>query len=696
MKGQIHRALIELVTNADDAYGGNAGDIHVSITKGAAPYAHVVSVLDLALGLNAADMENFFTKVGGKNAAIHHGGDSRGLLGRGAKDVAIFGKVHFQAIKDGLYSDLELNNQGHTSIEHEDLPATPAHYAALNIPEGKNGLKATIYVDESGSTLPKATDLLQTLKNHAQLRDLIKRRIVTLSDFRKPEAAGQLISDLPTGTPIGSYELVLDGYDATATLTLNKLDELQASAVGETSPHGLLIVSGKTIFQNTWFSFDLPETRRVAGRVDAPIIMDVIKAENRSTGILAESILSITRDGLNKNHPLVKAISKAVKLTAHPILTELAKETGKNQSQGEKLTKDLAVAAEAIKADVLSMIRELDDEAPLPDTGDEVGELEVIPAVFTLKPSSKGTFSVRVSEALTTHKVIVTTQDARLKPVMGELNKAYEAVWKPHERLAKMVSQWQFTAPNEVGIYDVSFEVGAHKATAKVVVRIPQIGDPTPPDRLEFKPAKVTASPGRGKNLLLRAPISYAREEIVVTTSGSDVTSAPSKVILRETTSGSWVEAIVHVKTGLTPGIVHIQALALNGEVANAELKVSEAGASGGGPKFDFKLSGEPGITRFSVDQNEGNFVVEVYGQHKSFNNVFGPYSVSERKFSNEDEPVARAVLAETLANAFAQQLIEFAFDKRPQDGWDPSKVLAEHRKYVEKLALPLTKALVK
>jgi hypothetical protein len=374
----------------------------------------------------------------------------------------------------------------------------------------------------------------------------------------------------------------------------------------------------------------------------------------------------------------------------------MAKETGKNQTQGEKLSKDLAVAAEAIKSDVLNIIRELDDEAPMPDPGDEFGELEVIPAVLMLSPTSKGTFSIRISDALASNKVLAKSQTTGIKGLTSKLDESYAPTWKDHDRLAnKKVSQWQFDAPTEVGIYPITFNVGEHSATVQLVVRKSDIGDPKPPMKLEFKPSKVTASPGRGKNLKLRAPITMARELIAISTSGVEIDSAPTQVTLRETSDGAWAEAIVHIKTKTVQGIVNIRAVSPSGDEAEAVLTVSEAGASGNGPKFDFKLSGETGITRYTIDQSEGNFICIVYGQHKSFSDVFGPYSEAESKFSKEDEPLARLALAETLANAFAAQLIELAFEKRPEEGWDPPKVLAESRRYVERLVKPLTKALV-
>ena len=86
MKGDVMRALIELVTNADDAYNGKGdGQIEIVFNKSAEPYKGVFIVRDKAGGLNGTRMEEAFTNLGDKNQKAVADMGTRGLFGRGAK-----------------------------------------------------------------------------------------------------------------------------------------------------------------------------------------------------------------------------------------------------------------------------------------------------------------------------------------------------------------------------------------------------------------------------------------------------------------------------------------------------------------------------------------------------------------------------------------------------------------------------------
>lgn len=694
MRSQIHRALIELITNADDAYGDSSGDIRVQILNGEGDFSDRVVVTDTATGLDAEGMFKCFGEIGAKNSKLAKGGKSRGLLGRGAKDVAVFGKVHFESIKNGKYSDLELDARGDITIEDEDIPAEDKHYQKLEIPAGSNGLVATIYVS-SANTMAKPAELLKQLRTNAQLRDLIANRPVLFSDYRSPESNGRLETTLPTGSLIKSMEVQLDGFEGMATVAFYKLDEMQPTTVNETTAHGILVKSGRTIFENTWFNLDRPETRRIAGYIDAPQIEEVLKAEIESDSPMAISLLSRDRDGLTRAHRLYGAIARAVQIAVHPILDELAAESGTQQKQGEKLTQDLKIAAQAIKNDILSILRDFDDEPPVIDGGDSLGEFEAIPAVLVLRPGQSSTVTIRATEAISKLAVVAKSYSEEVIPAGEAFGKTFTPNWVKHTRLERFVSQWKFSAPKTVGLYPITFEAGNNTVTVQVIVREGAITPPTPPEALEFRPAKVSASPGRGKNLQLRAPIEYAGETIQISATGVELAQVPDKVTLRPNSEGSWVEAIVHLKTSALKGVAEITGKASDGEQAKAELTVAEAGANGAGPKFEFELKGDSSLTRYSMDENEGSFTCYVYGQHPSFCGVFGKYSESEGKFLREDEPVARAVMAEAIAQAFAQQLVEIEFGKRPEDSWDPARALTKSRSYVDKLVRTLHQALV-
>ena len=61
MRGDVFRALIELITNADDAYNAKGGPIDVVIEQLTGDFGFKISVHDKATGLDADTMEKAFT-----------------------------------------------------------------------------------------------------------------------------------------------------------------------------------------------------------------------------------------------------------------------------------------------------------------------------------------------------------------------------------------------------------------------------------------------------------------------------------------------------------------------------------------------------------------------------------------------------------------------------------------------------------
>jgi hypothetical protein len=107
MMGRIERGLVELITNSDDSYRDleeqsiqPSGKIRIEIERKRKGQSRTVIVRDRAAGMNRREL---FEKMGGlgvRASGFEKGKKRRGLHGRGAKDVAAFGTVHFESIKD--------------------------------------------------------------------------------------------------------------------------------------------------------------------------------------------------------------------------------------------------------------------------------------------------------------------------------------------------------------------------------------------------------------------------------------------------------------------------------------------------------------------------------------------------------------------------------------------------------------------
>src|SRR3990172_6108586 len=113
MRGKIERGLVELITNPDDNYrnleeeGKRAsGKIRVEIERRKKGIPSTVIVRDRAGGMNRVEMYKKLGTLGRRTSGFEKGKARRGLHGRGARDVAAFGTVHFKSIKEEEYNHL--------------------------------------------------------------------------------------------------------------------------------------------------------------------------------------------------------------------------------------------------------------------------------------------------------------------------------------------------------------------------------------------------------------------------------------------------------------------------------------------------------------------------------------------------------------------------------------------------------------
>ncbi len=113
MKGKIERGLVELITNSDDSYRDLeeqekqvSGKIRIEIERRRKGQPSIVIVRDKAGGMTRREMFDKLGILGKRTSGFEMGKARRGLHGRGARDIACFGAVHFESIKDDEYNHL--------------------------------------------------------------------------------------------------------------------------------------------------------------------------------------------------------------------------------------------------------------------------------------------------------------------------------------------------------------------------------------------------------------------------------------------------------------------------------------------------------------------------------------------------------------------------------------------------------------
>lgn len=170
MRGDVMRALVELITNSDDALRRESriGNIRVFAEHSRSADHNRIIVQDDGPGMTHDQMEQGLLKIGNRTSVA----TDRGFWGFGAKDVSAFGRVDFQTIsEDGRYSRLTIHKNGDAS-DYGDRLADAGLRSESGMP--KTGMRVTLYVQRP-IAVPKHKTLVDRLRRHVQLRDILGR-----------------------------------------------------------------------------------------------------------------------------------------------------------------------------------------------------------------------------------------------------------------------------------------------------------------------------------------------------------------------------------------------------------------------------------------------------------------------------------------------------------------------------------------
>lgn len=676
IRSDVIRALIELITNSDDAYGDGDGPITISILPTDDPQLPIeIWVSDAAIGLTAEGLEQRLAKLGVTkeiNAAV----TARGLFGRGARDVASLGTLFFRAIRDDHYSELRIDGLDYEFLAIDE-PATAEQRADLLLDSSQNGFTNVVRVKKR-VRIPGGAELQRKLSDHAQLRDLVGRREVTLIDERASKLHARVIPPtLPD--PILELEVPVHGYDP-VRIVLRRLPERATSSVSDYSKHGLLIRSGMSVFENTWLGLEgRPEAAHFCGEVDAPQIIQIIHAFDRDDEKIGGTtrLLKRDRDGLQRSHEYTKALTLAIHSAIGPTFEALAKSLAAGRKEGAELANAFQAARHAIRDQLRKALEEIDEEDSPEGSGDGdpgIEDLVIIPPRRILRPGASVTLTVRARPGLREHELDADVErQAPAEVLSGAV--ASEAAWIDHPRLPAIVSNVYVTAGLTEGTAVVRVRVGDRTARADLIVSDMLDADDVVPETLEFEKRNSRVAPTRKRRLALRAPLEYVGSRVAFSIEGSGTFAPADGAILTPDATGRWSTTIVRFTADASTGEARIVAY-LDAMSDGCVITITDS-APPQGPEFEFHLSGvKDPLNRSSLTRKGENLEIEVYGLHPSFAALFGPYDDAAQKFSSEDQPEARAVLAEVLGAELAGHLVEKDYVRNPDRLNDASRIL--------------------
>lgn len=694
MRSDVLRGLVELITNSDDAYRGKSGPITIAIKPGPEGFKAIISVSDKAGGLNGELMKKSFVKLGAVNEAAPEGEGfgARGLFGRGAKDVAVLGGARFVSIKDGKFTDLEIDPKtAKYAMSRVNDDASIADYQACLLSQGESGLTAEILV-ASANHMPTTNDLITKLQTNVQLRDLINRNTVKIVD---PLGKETLLHGMePVGEKV--IDVVVDlgsQYSGKAHLVVYRMDSKVMSSLNEYSQHGLVVSGRGAVYENSFLTLsNKAEAGWFCGRLDAPEIYDLSRSfDTKGVSELNPlRVISRRRDGLERSHPYYRALAAATEKHLRPVFEEAAKSEGAAKREGETLKKKIESISQVLGSTLQQILNE-DNAGELPGFADWDGDnfqMTIIPPKRVMNVGDEVTLSIRIPKGVDTEKIeFDIIEDVKTlaftSPVKG-------LTWREHERLPVSTATLRVKAEN-LGQGFVRAVNENKTAMAEINILLFDKDRETFCKSLEFSPARYTSSPGKYRNLLLRAPIENTGEEVALSYSG-DESDGPEKVVLKPSTSGKAAIAVIKVSVGDTLGLIKVQAK-LNEDNAEAQIEVKES-SSGMIPKIDVVFAGnENPPRRVDTIPEDGKLVIKIYARHTSLLQIFGKHTGNG--FEYEEGESALATTAEIVASQLAIYAVEQDAARNPIRYQDASSYFFRQQELVSRMVVAVQAGLL-
>ena len=670
MQGDVVRALIELITNADDAYNAKGGAIEIRVKKTSGEYAHEICIHDKAGGLDGSRMESAFTDLGRENTKFIADQGTRGLFGRGAKDVAILGKAEFRSISRDKLSTLEIFANSEYQMQEFDEKPNLEDYESLILSHGENGLTSKLFLNPVHK-VPSPGDLIRKLQDHVQLRELLNRNSVRFSDDRNNSSV--ILKGLrPSGELVIDKEIMVPKYSKKISLKVFKFKDKEQGQVNEYSAHGLVVSGRGAAYENSFLHYtSRPEAGWFCGTIEAPEIHDLAKSYDDidgKTDLNPTRLVSRQRSGLIARHPYYRALCAAIEPELRPLFDEMAQVEGASRKEGAELRNRFDSIAETM-AKTLQSLMDNDElgEIPVDSENDEKGiELSIIPPARLVRLGESVTFTIRSQNDFPFESLFVSIDgDADLVEV-GSLdgNK-----WRKHSRLDAVDNNVTLKALKE-GTLSLVISNSSTRATSKITIVNYEIPEIMVPIQLEFERDKYSVSPEKSKKLIVRAPLNRSGEECGLESS-EKLVEHKDRVRLRPHSSGLFSEAHLYVKAGKELGIAKVIAKLVD-QSASADLEVREQGQRKI-PSLKLELDGRDNPPR-RVDtlREQGKLVIRIYGQHKSLKEVLGTYS--ENGFKSENSPQARASIAEIVSQQLAQYVVERESETYPERFGDAAK----------------------
>ncbi len=329
-QGNPIRALLELITNSDDSYmrledKGIRHEGVVELLYGKEGSSGSFTVRDSAEGMSHEDLTSAFRSYGAATSGLKDGKSVAGFFGTGAKN-ALGGMTDGRicTFRDGKFCELRIFLEGYSLKGELEGPKQATHKLRLDHGVIENGTVAYFRADpDKKQTVPRFDTVHTDLANHWRLRKIMtnRSRSIILIDLSQKKKKRRLRYSLPQGTEKVKEDFTVpcEAYgDVPVSISISRAEsELQQE--GDDRSGGLLITDDHGIALDiSLFKFDRePLAARLFGEARFGRFREFQAKE--------EPVLDERREGLNRNHPVCKAVIGAIESRIEKLVQEEAR-----------------------------------------------------------------------------------------------------------------------------------------------------------------------------------------------------------------------------------------------------------------------------------------------------------------------------------------------------------------------------------
>ncbi len=379
IRGDIKRAAIELITNADDSYkrlenknSKVSGKIEIEYERKLD--SAILKFRDFAEGMSEEELEIKVRTYAAATSEFNNsqkGRSVRGIWGRGLiQSLLGLGSGTVHTIKDGKYNRIDTIREKRENklFKHDQSSANKQARAKIGIKK-KNG---TLVVAECSKirTIPQFEQLREQLQTHFEIRRIIAdpNRSIIFRQVRGKKIINErkLEFNYPKSKNVLDLDIPVKNFpEAKINLQLHECNEelTTVSEEKELALSGVVFYTQGLAVDNTAFDWSADEAfSYFYGTCDCPYI--------RELALKDEVVFSTNRTGPNWNHDFMKSLKETVIEKIKPFVDAKRREI-QNSRKGE-LDKKHKVKIEESVNKINELFKELlgeNDLGPVITTG---------------------------------------------------------------------------------------------------------------------------------------------------------------------------------------------------------------------------------------------------------------------------------------------------------------------------------------